>query len=1807
MFRQLVPRNIVKWGRQRGSHRKLSLESLEARRLLAVGLWEGTANATGLSGGGFVGTVAEIPVSLEYDSTRKIGELEGEALGSGTISGFDPEGNPTSVHDQSLGQSALGGVYGQNVHGRIGSFGGRHISFHGVYNGRFEDDFQTASGDWLARYHIDSVRSPPVPVGVEQRGTMTGDWTASGDWVHDILITKTEWSVDRSFKYDYERGFDVTYEVTSNPAGITLPETTEIAYYWAEGESLDDIIEEAGERVEIESKPGEYSYNEEALWGVPPEGTTHVLIVADPDDRVLELGELPEPSDVDDTNNFMALELHPPDEILASGSVRRTVSGGEINATFVPGSDQYTLSEAEVSLGVHHFNWIQQITSIPKHWEWFINSAEDEPTVRVPAYDPSIVVSNQSEMTIYSGLAGVEEDFGASPNDDGIFYHHEDGPRTSYDVELQMLYDTLYFRDEPEVPEDFFGPNEYWSFKTWLSGVDKDGGVVPLPHSDRLTFTWKSDYGFDGSGEISSANRQTVGAEPPKTSGGVFDVVDATIDPLIAMDDQVATAYGTPITIDVLSNDSDSFSGSIEIAQLGTAAHGTVAVDDRGTLTTDDDQIVYWPEAGFGGTDRFFYTISPLGEERSGASTAYVTVDVASPASDYGDIAESKYPTLRSDDGARHLYRPGFYLGDRITTETDARVGSAITGDHGDDGVHFLSPIVPGTTPHLEVSASQDGVLDAWFDFNGDGDWDDLGEYAFAATTLSAGVNDLTLAIPADVTTGEVVARFRYSSQGIDHYLGNAMDGEVEDYRFIVDSSSIEGLIWQDDNANQVRDTSETGLAFWKVFLDEDGDRQWDTDETFTYSDDSGHYRFDSLTPGSYDVVQVLPDEWAATASGTAWNVGVAFADSGSGQTGNVGVALAVAGDKAYVGDPLYVVNERNVGAVLVYDLNSDELLHTILGPGDQISSGFGTTVVGVGDRVLVGAPQKTVDGYTSAGAAYLFDSDTAALLQTFHNPEPTVFGQFGHALAGAGAGALALVGAPGNLSQNIEGAGTAYLVNLDSGGVVQTISSPEPQSLGYFGSSVLAVDGLVLVGAPGHFASGVPQAGKAYLIDPNTLNVARSFENPVPEYLGQFADAMVQDGNVLFFAAPGTDIAEIRDAGMVHAFNLATGTLLGSIPNPEPAELGEFGKAILFEDGELTVGAPGNASNGQDDAGMVYRMDLSSGAADAAIANRAIESLDRFGSSLQRIGEQYLIAAPLARAEGGSVGVVYRAYLETGVYHIDLDANVSAADADFGNQPISTQVLDFGDAPLPYPTVLADRAARHVPTGPQLGIRRDAESDGSPSVSAKGDDTASAPNDEDGVILLTSLLATTDVATIATAEVTITGSGMLNGWVDFNQDGDWLDEGERILDRIAVSPGQHRLSFTVPSGASAGETYARFRLSTDADLSPAGPASDGEVEDYQLTIDDGNAVPDVFAGGFTVPVFVDLSSSEMRVFAEQQLVFRSPVSQVGQLRLDGNPGDDAFTLTIGPDFVLPANGLLIDGQEGENQLIVVGNHGMLDLTDSRVSILAFNLLDLSSIDVDTVVLNAEVVASMAPTTKTLFTHFSEGDQLIMRDADEWRMSEPVIVDGHFMLKAHHVHGAEAAIVSDWPRHWQNLLHYGDVNNSGYVSALDALLIINELNDPKYTSETSSKLPDGNTMDVWPGVYLDCSGDGYVSALDALRVINELNAMSTSSASASGEPDGDATPVVLEAANMPQSLKLDSLDSAVDNAIVIDQERKPSNQSQWVSGKVVPSASIDIDESSEHHDRDRETAVDQLLGDQLFRDRGWVETLTDQT
>ena len=77
--------------------------------------------------------------------------------------------------------------------------------------------------------------------------------------------------------------------------------------------------------------------------------------------------------------------------------------------------------------------------------------------------------------------------------------------------------------------------------------------------------------------------------------------------------------------------------------------------------------------------------------------------------------------------------------------------------------------------------------------------------------------------------------------------------------------------------------------------------------------------------------------------------------------------------------------------------------------------------------------------------------------------------------------------------------------------------------------------------------------------------------------------------------------------------------------------------------------------------------------------------------------------------------------------------------------------------------------------------------------------------------------------------------------------------------------------------------------------------------------------------------------------------------------------------------------------------------------------------------------------------------------------------------------------------INDASRPWMNASNKFDINNDGTVSPIDALLVINFLQQGH-----KKLLPTTVAAPFSPQPFLDCNGDGYASPIDALLVINQL-------------------------------------------------------------------------------------------------------------
>lgn len=419
-----------------------------------------------------------------------------------------------------------------------------------------------------------------------------------------------------------------------------------------------------------------------------------------------------------------------------------------------------------------------------------------------------------------------------------------------------------------------------------------------------------------------------------------------------------------------------------------------------------------------------------------------------------------------------------------------------------------------------------------------------------------------------------------------------------------------------------------------------------------------------------------------------------------------------------------------------------------------------------------------------------------------------------------------------------------------------------------------------------------------------------------------------------------------------------------------------------------------------------------------------------------------------------------------------------TTTDRDFGVQFL----YDYGDAPISYATLQADDGPRHrlTPTM-RMGATIDAELDARPHGLAAGDDRTGPYADEDGVRF------TTPLAAGGTAEVSIevSAAGTLNAWIDFAGDGIFDMTTDQIFTDVTLVAGTHHLTFAIPALTDgADQTYARFRFSSDKGLTPTGLASDGEVEDYVVSILrdlDNDGVLDAIEAA--APHDGD-GNMDGIPDAQQANVASLPNRMTGDYVTLVCPSPGVFEGVHAPNTLPPVPPQYADFGIGLFEFRVVGVDPGAAVT---VSMTVHASIPLS------------LYYKMGPTPGGADSWYAfpfDGqtgaeflvDRIDLHFVDGQRGDDDLSADGTI------IHVGGPAI--NWhPQPWHNPQLPADVNGDTAVTPLDALIIINELN-----RSGSHALPAPPAPPFMPPPYLDANGDNFVYPVDALIVINYLNA-----------------------------------------------------------------------------------------------------------
>ncbi|MCP4654870.1 MAG: DUF11 domain-containing protein, partial [bacterium] len=843
---------------------------------------------------------------------------------------------------------------------------------------------------------------------------------------------------------------------------------------------------------------------------------------------------------------------------------------------------------------------------------------------------------------------------------------------------------------------------------------------------------------------------------------------------------------------------------------------------------------------------------------------------------------------------ARHVLAGGVYLGACVDAETggqavdvtpggdDANAGPRIdgtcTGGDDEDGVVFTTPLIPDQTANVDVTAAATCNLSAWIDWNSDGDWNDGGEKVFNDEALGAGINALSVPVPAGAAIGTAWARFRCTTAAGVNYYSQAADGEVEDYALTIGNPVDFGDAPDPSYPTLAASSGASHLLDGTVYLGLCVDAESDGQPSAAaagddlgagnpvfgtcagVSDEDGVVFTSLLTGGSSADVDVTA---SAACTLSAW---IDFNHNGD---------FSDAEDDLFVGGTLLSAGVNNLtfpvpaGAVAgitvarfrcttdgavsftgqAGDGEVEDHLVEITGIdyGDAPDPTYPTYLANDGARHLLGGltflggcVDADLGGQPSAGADG-DDLDAGGLVAgSCVNDDDEDGVLFLEPLApGTNVDVDVLAAAPCTLSAWIDWNGDGDWI--DTGEEL----FPGGAALG-FGSNLLSVA-----------VPGAATPGTTFARFRCTTDGPVAFTGPATD--GEVEDYQVTIGDALDFGdAPDPAYPTLAAAdGARHV--LGSGVYLGFCVDAEAD--GQQSADVLGDD--TGVGSPifGACAGNDDEDGVTFTTLLvTDTTADVVVRASAACTLSAwidFDQSGGWTAGEELFPGGVALAAGlnplsFSVPAAAAAGTTAARFRCTTDGAVSytgqAADGEVEDYEVSISDLDYGDAPDPfYPTLLASGGARHVVTGGLvfLGECVDAEADAQPTATADGDDTAvgdpvvlypdvlTCDDDEDGVTFTTPLYADTS----AGVTVHVNDPCTLSAWIDWNGDGDWDDPGEDLFPGGEFLEVTTNLSFEVPADAAGGTTFARFRCTTDGPVTPTGLATDGEVEDYEVEV----------------------------------------------------------------------------------------------------------------------------------------------------------------------------------------------------------------------------------------------------------------------------------------------------------------------------------------------------------------------------------
>ncbi len=579
------------------------------------------------------------------------------------------------------------------------------------------------------------------------------------------------------------------------------------------------------------------------------------------------------------------------------------------------------------------------------------------------------------------------------------------------------------------------------------------------------------------------------------------------------------------------------------------------------------------------------------------------------------------------------------------------------------------------------------------------------------------------------------------------------------------------------------------------------------------------------------------------------------------------------------------------------------------------------------------------------------------------------------------------------------------------------------------------------------------------------------------------------------------------------------------------------------------------------------------------------------------------------------------------GEHLFNFTTNLGATGLNFGVREGRGEDMgfDFGDAPAPYPTLLADNGASHgIVPGFQLGATVDGDLNGRPTPFAAGDDNSG--DDEDGVLFVSDFVPGTQ----ATVDVLISNGtqppGVLQGWIDFDGDGAWSTPGEQVFRDVAVTAGVNRLTINVPGWAQEGFTFARFRYGYERGISFTGRAVAGEVEDYRVEVIKGGptAVDDMFVvrrNSMNNELTV-LTNDAIRSGSQTSISAVGPSDQGGSVRIAPNGGSVLYTPL--PNFTgTETFTYTLTDQSGLSDSATVSVFVQPDLASVRLGasnldgtpttaitvgqpfLLNGYVRDLS--DAGGGVFAAYVDVNYPGAAATITGPITFGSEF--PNGQSGNTSQAGLIDEVGAFDGLDRLGATEALLFSVPMRATQAGNFTFTMDAADVLPQHNLLLFDR-DDPVPVNQIEFRslqlgFVQALASQTNPRNAMDVNDDFAISPLDALLVINELNGAAAAARMAGGEGES----------NMYLDVSADGFVSPLDALLIINELNRISAEGEGDNGsRAAIAAALAADtpaaESAARDDVARESAWSEITRDkkimELVASEGVFQSLNDE-